>query len=178
MRTLRATLRPNTRLVLVSHASNVSGTLFPLEAASDICRRQGIPLAVDAAQTAGHLPIDFEALGLAALCVPGHKGLLGPPGIGALMLSRDFARQLAPIVAGGTGSASDSEETPPFLPYKLEPGTPNLPRTTRCKPSHRARCAFPSALPPPGKTLTVRCKGYAQSPTNAKGAWYGVQRRN
>jgi selenocysteine lyase/cysteine desulfurase len=71
--------------------------------------------------------VDFEAFGLSALCVPGHKGLLGPSGIGALLMTDDFARKLEPIVAGGTGSASDSEYLPDYLPDRFESGTPNLP---------------------------------------------------
>jgi cysteine desulfurase family protein len=120
-------IKPNTKLVMVSHASNVSGTLFPLEAAARICAEHHLPLAVDAAQTAGHIYIDFGKLQLAALCVPGHKGLLGPQGIGALLLRRDFADQLRPLITGGTGSASDSEVQPDFLPDKFESGTMNLP---------------------------------------------------
>ena len=82
---------------------------------------------MDAAQTAGHVPIDFAALGLSALSVPGHKGLLGPQGIGALLLRPDFAETLEPVICGGTGSASDSEDVPAYFPDRLEPGTPNLP---------------------------------------------------
>ena len=117
----------NTKLVLVSHASNVSGTIFPLAEVAAICRARGVPLAVDAAQTAGHLPIDFEELGLAALCVPGHKGLRGPQGIGAVLMEKRFAEALAPLITGGTGSASDSECQPDYLPDKFESGTLNLP---------------------------------------------------
>ena len=117
----------NTKLVMVSHASNVSGTLFPLQQVADICHQKGIFLAVDAAQTAGHYPIDFEKLHLAALSVPGHKGLLGPQGIGAVLLRDDFAKQLTPLVTGGTGSASDSEIQPDMLPDRFESGTMNLP---------------------------------------------------
>lgn len=120
-------IRPNTRLALVSHASNVCGSIFPLKALSKICAERGIPLAVDAAQTAGHLPVDFAAFGLAALCVPGHKGLLGPQGVGAVLLGVEFAKELRPIVTGGTGSASDSEAQPPYMPDRFESGTPNLP---------------------------------------------------
>ncbi len=120
-------IKDNTRLVIVSHASNVSGTLFPLEEVARICAERKLPLAVDAAQTAGHLDIDFAKLHLAALCVPGHKGLLGPQGIGALLLDRAFADQLRPLITGGTGSASDSEIQPDFLPDKFESGTINLP---------------------------------------------------
>lgn len=120
-------IRPNTKLVLVSHASNVSGTLFPLAETAVLCREKGLPLAVDAAQTAGHFPIDFDALRLAALCIPGHKGLLGPQGIGAVILNEEFARHLSPLISGGTGSASDREQQPLFLPDKYESGTQNLP---------------------------------------------------
>ena len=124
---LRPLLRENTRLVMVNHASNVSGTVFPLEEVAEICRQEALPLAVDAAQTAGHLEVDFAKLHLAALSVPGHKGLLGPQGIGALLLDRDFADALHPIVTGGTGSASDSEVQPKYMPDRFESGTVNLP---------------------------------------------------
>lgn len=120
-------LRENTKLVLVNHASNVSGTIFPLEEVAKICRERGIPLAVDGAQTAGYLPIDFEELGLSALSVPGHKGLLGPQGIGAMLLAPEFARALEPVTTGGTGSASDSELQPSYMPDRFESGTMNLP---------------------------------------------------
>ena len=116
-----------TRLVAVCHASNVSGTLQPVEQIGKLCRGRGVFLLVDAAQTAGHYPLNMEALGADALCVPGHKGLLGPQGIGALLMGESFARELTPLVSGGTGSMSDSEELPPFLPDRFEPGTPNLP---------------------------------------------------
>lgn len=124
---IESLLRENTRLVLLAHASNVSGTVQDVQAVGEICRARGIPFALDAAQTAGHVPIDFEALGLSALSVPGHKGLLGPQGIGALLLRPDFAEMLEPLVSGGTGSVSDSEEVPAYFPDRLEPGTPNLP---------------------------------------------------
>ena len=120
-------IRPETKLVLVSHASNVSGNIFPVEALAEICREKGLPLALDAAQTAGHRSIDFGALHLAALSVPGHKGLLGPQGVGALLLDRDFAAALRPLVTGGTGSASDSEIQPDYMPDRFESGTVNLP---------------------------------------------------
>lgn len=120
-------IRENTKLVMVSHASNVCGALFPLEEVAEICRERGIPLAVDAAQTAGHIDIDFDKMKLAALCVPGHKGLLGPQGIGALLLDKSFAAKLNPLFTGGTGSASDSELQPDYMPDKFESGTQNIP---------------------------------------------------
>lgn len=120
-------LRPNTRLVVMAHASNVSGTVQDAQAVGRICREHGAAFVLDAAQTAGHYPVDFQAFGLSALAVPGHKGLMGPSGIGALLVTADFAAQLTPLLAGGTGSASDSEELPPYLPDRFESGTPNLP---------------------------------------------------
>ena len=124
---IEAMLRPNTRLVLLAHASNVSGTVQDAAAVGEICAARGIPFALDAAQTAGHIPLDFTALRLSALSVPAHTGLMGPQGIGALLLRPDFAKTLEPLVSGGTGSVSDSEDIPRYLPDRFEPGTPNLP---------------------------------------------------
>ena len=120
-------LRSNTRLVVLAHGSNVCGTVQDAAAVGAVCRRHNIPFLVDAAQTAGHFPVDFAAFGCAAMAVPGHKGLLGPSGIGALLVTQDFAASLRPLIAGGTGSASDSELLPPYLPDRFESGTPNLP---------------------------------------------------
>lgn len=120
-------LRPNTRLVVIAHGSNVGGGIQDAAAIGKICRERGIPLLLDAAQTAGHWDIDFESWGLSALSVPGHKGLMGPSGIGALLLSPEFAKGLTPLITGGTGSASDSERQPTYMPDRLESGTPNLP---------------------------------------------------
>ena len=120
-------IRPNTRLLVLCHGSNVCGTIQNAKAVGELCKLHNIPFVLDAAQTAGHIPIDFQELGLSAIAVPGHKGLLGPQGIGALLVSKAFSQQLDPIIAGGTGSMSDSEELPPYLPDRFESGTPNLP---------------------------------------------------
>ena len=120
-------LRPNTRMVVLAHGSNVSGAVQDAAAVGRLCRERGIPLLVDAAQTAGHIPLSFDEIGCSALAVPGHKGLLGPSGIGAVLLAPDFAKYLSPLLTGGTGSASHTEIQPSFLPDKFEPGTPNLP---------------------------------------------------
>lgn len=120
-------IRPNTKLLVMAHGSNVCGSVQDAAAVGEICHRHGIDFVLDAAQTAGHYPIDFEGFHLSALCVPGHKGLLGPSGIGALLMRDDFARKIDVIVAGGTGSASDSEYLPDYLPDRFESGTPNLP---------------------------------------------------
>ena len=120
-------IRPNTKLLVMAHGSNVCGSVQDAKAVGEICARHGIAFVLDAAQTAGHYPVDFAEFGLSALCVPGHKGLLGPTGIGALLMTDAFAKSLDPIIAGGTGSASDSEYLPEYLPDRFESGTPNLP---------------------------------------------------
>lgn len=120
-------IRPNTRLLVLAHGSNVCGTVQDAERVGEICAAHGIHFVLDAAQTAGHIDVDFEKFHLSALCVPGHKGLLGPGGIGALLLRKDFAAELTPLIAGGTGSASDSELLPPYMPDRFESGTPNMP---------------------------------------------------
>lgn len=122
-----ARLRPNTKLLVLAHGSNVSGAVQDAEAVGKVCRQSGIAFCLDAAQTAGHIPVDFQQFGLSALSVPGHKGLLGPSGIGALLLSPDFAAQLTPIITGGTGSTSDLEVQPDRMPDRFESGTPNIP---------------------------------------------------
>lgn len=122
-----ALFRPDTRMFLLCHASNVCGTIQDAAAVGTLCRRHGVPLVLDASQSAGHFPVDFTAFGLSAMAIPAHKGLLGPQGIGALLVTKEFATQLTPLIAGGTGSMSDSELLPPFMPDRFESGTPNLP---------------------------------------------------
>jgi len=112
-----------TSLVVLSHASNVTGAVL---SATEIAEAVApVPVVVDGAQTAGSLPIDFAELGVAAFICSGHKGLLGPPGCGVLVLGNDF--HVEPLVRGGTGSRSESEEMPDHLPDRLEAGTPNGP---------------------------------------------------
>lgn len=118
---------PRTRAVVMTHASNVCGTVLPLAEVGELCRARGLRLVVDAAQTAGVLPVRMDELGADAVCFTGHKGLLGPQGTGGVALADDLAHELEPLVAGGTGSASHLEETPSFMPDRLEAGTPNLP---------------------------------------------------
>ncbi len=110
-----------TALVVCTHASNITGAILPVaEIAQAVAP---VPVLVDAAQTAGSIPFDFSRLGVAALACSGHKGLLGPPGIGVLMLAEDFSVEA--LIQGGTGSHSESEEMPEHLPDLLEAGTAN-----------------------------------------------------
>jgi len=112
-----------TALVVLTHASNVTGEVAPV--AEIALAVAPAPVLVDGAQSAGSLPIDFSRLGAAAYVCSGHKGLLGPQGVGVLLLDEGF--DVEPLVRGGTGSRSESEEMPEHLPDGLEAGTPNGP---------------------------------------------------
>ena len=119
---------PGTRLVVINHASNVTGTILPVAQIAPIARRSGALFLVDAAQTAGVLTIDMPGMGIDLLAFTGHKGLQGPPGIGGLLLGeRVDAAALDPLVRGGTGSRSEFEEQPDDLPDRYESGTANGP---------------------------------------------------
>lgn len=120
-------LRENTRAVVMLHASNVCGTLLPAAEVGAFCRENGLLFLLDTAQTAGAFPIDMEAIGADALAFTGHKGLMGPQGTGGFLLRPELAAELEPLLSGGTGSASHSEEVPSFLPDRFEAGTLNLP---------------------------------------------------
>jgi len=120
-------IRSNTRAVIVLHASNVCGTIVPIAEIGEICRAAGLYYAVDTAQTAGMLDIDMEGCRIDFLAFTGHKGLLGPQGIGGFIISERLDRALDPLITGGTGSKSDSLSMPDILPDKYESGTLNLP---------------------------------------------------
>ena len=120
-------LRENTRAVVMLHASNVCGTLMPIETVGAFCHAHGLRFILDTAQTAGVFPIDMEIMQIDALAFTGHKGLLGPQGIGGFILQPDMVPLVQPLIAGGTGSISHEEQMPPFMPDRFEAGTMNLP---------------------------------------------------
>ena len=120
-------LRPKTRLLVCLHASNVCGTMMPVQKLSAFCQKHHLLFILDTAQTAGAVPIDMEALHLDALAFTGHKSLRGPQGIGGFLITNELAAQIEPLISGGTGSVSHTEEVPAFLPDRFEPGTPNIP---------------------------------------------------
>lgn len=122
---VKHSLRRNTKAVVATHASNVTGTILPIDALAKIAREREILFIVDAAQTAGCLPIDVIRTGVDVLCFTGHKSLLGPQGTGGFYIRKGLENILPPLMRGGTGSASESEEQPDFLPDKFESGTPN-----------------------------------------------------
>jgi cysteine desulfurase / selenocysteine lyase len=118
-------INERTRLVAVTHASNVTGTINPIGEIVALAHARGVPVLVDAAQTAGSVPIDVAALGVDLLACPGHKGLLGPQGTGFLYIAPHIHPE--PILFGGTGSRSDLEDMPDFTPDRYEAGTLNTP---------------------------------------------------
>jgi cysteine desulfurase family protein len=125
---LARAVEKSTRLIVVTHACNVMGTILPVAEIADIARSAGAYLLVDAAQSAGNVPIDMRAMGIDLLAFTGHKGLQGPPGTGGLIIGeRVRAQDMTPLTRGGTGSRSESELQPEDLPDKFESGTLNGP---------------------------------------------------
>ncbi|NLV57573.1 MAG: aminotransferase class V-fold PLP-dependent enzyme [Clostridiales bacterium] len=123
--TLHAAITPKTALCVICHASNVTGVIQPVASLAQVLKAHGIPLLVDAAQTAGILDVSPAALGADMVAMPGHKGLLGPHGTGILLLGQGMFPR--PLMAGGTGSQSESMLQPTALPDRYESGTSNLP---------------------------------------------------
>lgn len=120
-----ARLRPNTRAVVINHASNVIGTVQPIGQIGRACRERGIPVVVDVSQTAGVVPIDVEAMGLGVVCFTGHKSLMGPMGTGGMYVREGV--EIRHTRAGGTGVRSAQRHHLEEYPYRMEYGTPNLP---------------------------------------------------
>jgi cysteine desulfurase family protein len=118
-------IKKETKAIVMLHASNVCGTVMPIDAVSDICNEFKIKLIVDSAQTAGVLNIDVH--GIDALAFTGHKGLLGSQGLGGFVIKKELADEITPLITGGTGSLSHEIEQPNFLPDKFESGTLNIP---------------------------------------------------
>lgn len=123
--TLNRAITSRTGLVIVCHASNVTGVIQPVRELGAVCRERGVPFLVDAAQTAGVLNVTLDALNADMIAMPGHKGLLGPHGTGLLALREGIDPE--PLILGGTGSASESVRQPEMLPDRYESGTLNLP---------------------------------------------------
>ncbi len=124
---LETLLQTNTKAIIMTHASNVCGTLLPIQEIGEICHKHHLKFIVDCAQTAGIYPIHMKEMNIDALAFTGHKGLLGPQGIGGFLLQDDMISLIDPLISGGTGSISHTEEIPEFMPDRFEPGTLNLP---------------------------------------------------
>ena len=123
LRSFRKALNQGAKCAVFTHVSNVFGYILPLEEMAGECRRRGVPFIIDGAQSAGAVPLDFEALGADFIAMPGHKGLLGPMGTGLLLCGR----LPKPFLLGGTGSESENQAMPDFLPDRAEAGTLNVP---------------------------------------------------
>ncbi|MDD5234225.1 MAG: aminotransferase class V-fold PLP-dependent enzyme, partial [Syntrophales bacterium] len=124
-RRIAAAVKKNTRAVFLTHASNVTGTIMPVREAGKIARGHGLVFALDAAQTAGALPIDIEEMNVDLLALTGHKSLFGPQGTGGLYMREGLEQRILPLATGGTGSRSEFELQPDFMPDKYESGTMN-----------------------------------------------------
>lgn len=125
LKSFAAALRPETALVVCTHASNLCGRVLPIAQIGTLCRKHGIPFLVDASQTAGMLPIDMQACNIDFLCMPGHKSLYGPMGTGILIAKH--GETLHPLIQGGTGSNSVDFAQPDLMPDRFESGTVNAP---------------------------------------------------
>ncbi|GAA0071851.1 aminotransferase class V-fold PLP-dependent enzyme [Clostridium sardiniense] len=120
-------IKENTKLVVVTHASNVIGTIQPIKEIGNICKDNGVFFIIDTAQSAGSVPIDFKEINASALAFTGHKSLLGPQGIGGFIIDNDLNKVCTTIMEGGTGSLSHEIHQPTFMPDKFECGTLNIP---------------------------------------------------
>jgi len=122
---IKAAIKKNTRALILTHASNVTGTIMPVEEAGRIARDHGIIFCVDAAQTAGALPVNAQEMNIDLLAFTGHKSLFGPQGTGGIYINKQIEKKISHIYMGGTGSKSEYESQPEFMPDRFESGTPN-----------------------------------------------------
>lgn len=120
-------IKENTKAVIMTHASNVCGTILKLEEVGRICNEKGIIFIIDTAQTAGFCKVDYDALKADAIAFTGHKGLLGPQGIGGFIINEKLVERMNTFIEGGTGSLSEYEVHPEYMPDKFEAGTMNIP---------------------------------------------------
>ncbi len=122
---IKHAIKTNTKAIYLTHASNVTGAVMPVAEVGRIAHDHGIIFCVDAAQTAGALPVDIKGMGVDILAFTGHKSLFGPQGTGGLYIGKGLDKAVSPIMSGGTGSRSEYEQQPDFMPDKYESGTPN-----------------------------------------------------
>lgn len=120
-------IKDNTKAIILAYANNVCGSIYPIEEIGKLTKKHNIKLIVDSAQAAGVLPIDMKKQNIDVLCFTGHKSLLGPQGIGGFLVTNEMAKLIDTFIEGGTGSISDKETMPDFMPDKFESGTMNLP---------------------------------------------------
>ncbi|MCH7728031.1 MAG: aminotransferase class V-fold PLP-dependent enzyme [Planctomycetes bacterium] len=124
---IRAAIRPDSRLIAITHASNVTGAIQPVEEIGRIAANSDVLFLVDAAQSLGHIPVDVHQMNAQLVAAPGHKGLLGPLGTGILYIAESVEDQISPLRFGGTGTQSDEDRQPDSMPDKFESGNLNVP---------------------------------------------------
>lgn len=120
-------IKPNTKAIIMTHASNVCGTILDLKSVGQICKDNNLFFIIDSAQTAGFLDLNFQELNADAIGFTGHKSLLGPQGIGGFIINDIMIKEMDTLIEGGTGSLSDEEIQPDYMPDKFEAGTLNIP---------------------------------------------------
>jgi len=120
-------IKPNTKAIIITSASNVCGTIMPLKEIGQVAKKNNIYFIIDSAQGAGFIPMNYQSLGADIIAFTGHKGLLGPQGIGGFIINDELAALVNPLIEGGTGSLSEEEVQPPYMPDKFEAGTLNIP---------------------------------------------------
>ena len=124
---VESSIKTNTKVIIMTHASNVCGTVLDLEKVGQLCKKHNLFFIIDSAQTAGFLNLDFQKLNADAIGFTGHKSLLGPQGIGGFIVNDRINHEMTTLIEGGTGSLSDSEIQPDYMPDKFEAGTLNIP---------------------------------------------------
>lgn len=124
---LKNYIKPNTKAVVMTHSSNVCGTILPYKEIGEFCKNNNLYFIADTAQTAGFLDIDMMSMNIDVLCFTGHKSLLGPQGIGGFIIKDSLISKISPLIEGGTGSMSEYEIQPSYMPDKFEGGTLNMP---------------------------------------------------
>ena len=122
---IRSLIRPETRMVIANHVSNICSVRLPIERIGELCKKRGIIFIVDASQSAGHIPIHIPSLNADAVCMSGHKGLYGPQGTGLLIFGKELG--INTVIEGGSGVDSLDTEMPPYFPERLEAGTLSAP---------------------------------------------------
>lgn len=122
---LKNYIKDNTKAIIMTHCSNVCGTIIPIKEIGAICKKHNLYFIVDCAQSAGAIPIDMEECNIDCLCFTGHKSLLATTGIGGFLIKDSLNKEVTPLIEGGTGSLSDQELQPLYMPDKFEGGTPN-----------------------------------------------------
>ena len=129
LKDVEAAIKEDTRAVVMTAASNVCGTALPIKEIGKICKEKNVIFIVDAAQTAGVFEMNMKEMNIDILCFTGNKGLIGPKGMGGFLITDELVPQVDSFIEGGTGSKSDEEIQPEYMPDKFESGTPNIPGT-------------------------------------------------